>query len=118
MRSIHKQDDTETTHIHHEKHTWRRSNPGKRYSIRGPLPSPAHAATAGTMLFKLCAIPASVRIAPALRKSPISTLRSCARTVSCTSLGGALVPASVQELSRPTVHAVQGKRQPDPFRHT
>ena len=69
------------------------------------------------MLFKLCAISASVRIAPEPRKSPISTLRSCAHTVSCTSLAGAFVPASVQELSRPTGHDVQGKRQPDPFRH-
>jgi len=69
------------------------------------------------MLFKLWTISASVRIAPAPRKLPIYTLRSCARTVSCTSLSVALVPASVQEVSRPTVRVVQGKRQPDPFKH-
>jgi len=46
-----KQDGKEKTLVDCERRTWRRSNPGKRYSMRGPLPSPAHAAREETMLF-------------------------------------------------------------------
>jgi len=97
--------------------TCRRSNPGKRYSIRGPFPSAAQAARAGTTLLRLCSISTSALRGAAPEKIPIVALLSCDLTVASTSRLGAAAPAAVHELSRTTIHGVHGKKHPDPFRH-